>query len=242
MRPRDASSNPFDKFGQAAPRRFEDRRDAGRALAARLAVAADWTDPLVLALPRGGVPVAYEVAQALDAPLDVFLVRKLGVPGHEELAMGAIATGGVRVLNEDVVDMLHIPDHIIDRVAAEESAELERRAKAYRGDRPPLDVRGRDAILVDDGLATGASMRAASAALRRMDPKRIVVAVPVASPETCEEFRREVDDIVCAITPPHMRAVGLWYDDFSQTTDDEVRTLLAQSEHRNTTTPARRAA
>ncbi len=226
MRPEEASTYP------EGVRRFHDRRDAGRYLAARLAVAADWTDPLVLALPRGGVPVAYEVAEALDTPLDVFLVRKLGVPGHEELAMGAIATGGVRVLNEDVVDMLHIPERVIDSVAAQEAAELERRAKAYRGDRPPLDVHGRDTILVDDGLATGATMRAGAAALRRMDPKRIVVAVPVASPETCEEFRHEVDEIVCAITPQHMRAVGLWYEDFSQTTDDEVRALLAQSQRR----------
>ena len=227
----------------AAPRRFQDRRDAGRFLAARLGVAGDWTDPLVLGLPRGGVPVAYEVALAFDAPLDVFLVRKLGVPGHEELAMGAIATGGVRVLNDDVVDMLQVPERVIDAVAAQEATELDRRARAYRGDRPPLDVHGRDAILVDDGLATGATMRAAAAALRRMDPKRIVVAVPVASPETCEEFRHEVDDIVCAITPEYMRAVGLWYEDFSQTTDEEVRTLLEQSRRRDGgTLPERRAA
>ncbi len=236
----------YDPSAKARPRGafgpFRDRRDAGRFLASRLAVAGDWTDPLVLGLPRGGVPVAYEVALALDAPLDVFLVRKLGVPGHEELAMGAIASGGVRVLNEDVVDMLNIPDHVIDAVASQEAEELERRAKAYRGDLPPLDVHGRDSILVDDGLATGATMRAAAAALRRMDPKRIVVAVPVASPETCEEFRHEVDDIVCAITPDHMRAVGLWYEDFSQTTDEEVRTLLAQSQHRTAPHPATRRA
>jgi putative phosphoribosyl transferase len=211
------------------PSRFHDRADAGRQLAKQLMEYADRSDVLVLALPRGGVPVAYEVARALNAPLDVFLVRKLGVPGHEELAMGAIASDGIYVLNEAVVDSLHIPDSVIDRVAAAEQRELERREQHYRDDRPALEVRDRIAILVDDGLATGASMRAAAAALRPQRPAKIVVAVPAAAPETCEEFRGEVDQIVCAITPDPFYAVGLWYEDFSQTTDEEVRTLLAQA-------------
>jgi predicted phosphoribosyltransferase len=191
---------------------------------------------MVLALPRGGVPVGYEVARALDAPLDLFLVRKLGVPGQEELAMGAIAAGGVRVLNRDVVQMLKISNDVIDRVAAAEARELERRERLYRGDRPALDVRGKTAILVDDGLATGSTMRAAIAALRQMHPASIVVAVPAAAPETCEEFRQEVDDIICAFTPRPFYAVGLWYEDFSQTTDEEVRTLLKAAEQETTPT------
>jgi putative phosphoribosyl transferase len=207
--------------------RFRDRTDAGQRLAAKLAAYAHRPDVLVLALPRGGVPVAYEVAKALHAPLDVFLVRKLGVPGHEELAMGAIATGGVRVLNERVVSQLRVPPQVIDRVAAAEERELTRRERAYRGDRPPPRVEGCDVILVDDGLATGASMRAAAAALRAQGPRRVVIAVPVAAAETCEEFRGEVDEIVCDLTPDPFYAVGLWYEDFSQTTDDEVRELLA---------------
>jgi putative phosphoribosyl transferase len=205
---------------------FRDRHDAGRQLAAELASYADRPDTLVLALPRGGVPVAYEVARALHAPLDVFLVRKLGVPGHEELAMGAIATGGVRVLNEEVVQALDIPEDVIDRVAAEEQRELERRERSYRDDRQVLSPRGRVVILIDDGLATGATMRAAVAALRKQDPAAVVVAVPVASPGVCEEFRGEVDHIVCARTPEPFHAVGLWYRDFSQTTDEEVHDLL----------------
>ena len=208
---------------------FRDRRAAGRQLAAKLARYAERPDVVVLALPRGGVPVAYEVAQALGAPLDVFVVRKLGVPGHEELAMGAVATGGVRVLNEPIVRALGIPEHVIDTVAAREQAELARRERVYRGDRPPLDVRGRTVILVDDGLATGATMQAAVQALRQQQPARIVVAVPTAAPETCEALRAKVDDVVCAVTPDPFYAVGLWYDDFSQTTDDEVRELLARS-------------
>jgi predicted phosphoribosyltransferase len=183
----------------------------------------------VLALPRGGVPVAFEVAEALHAPLDIFLVRKLGVPGHEELAMGAIATGGVRVLNEDVVGYLNINDEVIERVAAREQRELERRERVYRGGRAAPDVRGRTVILVDDGLATGSTMRAAAAALRLQRPARIIVAVPVAAPQTCDEFRTEVDEIVCAATPEPFRGVGLWYEDFSQTTDEEVRELLARA-------------
>jgi putative phosphoribosyl transferase len=182
---------------------------------------------LVLGLPRGGIPVAYEVARGLGAPLDVFLVRKLGVPGQEELAMGAIATGGVRVVNHDVVRALGIPPDVLDRAAAEEARELERRERSYRGDRPEPQVDGRTVILVDDGLATGSSMRAAVAALRQLGPARSVVAVPVAAPSTCEELRREVDEVVCFATPEPFMAVGRFYDDFSQTTDEEVRELLA---------------
>jgi putative phosphoribosyl transferase len=208
---------------------FRDRTDAGRQLAARLTRYADRTDVLVLALPRGGVPVAYEVAQELKAPLDIFLVRKLGVPGYEELAMGAIASGGVRVLNEDIVNYLRIPDEAIDAVVAHEQRELERRARAYRDDRPPPDVKDRVVILIDDGLATGSTMRAAAASLRLQKPGRMVVAVPVSSPETCDEFRSEVDEIVCAFTPEHFQGVGLWYEDFSQTSDEEVRELLERA-------------
>jgi len=208
---------------------YRDRTEAGKRLAERLTDYADRPDVLVLALPRGGVPVAYEVARALQAPLDVFLVRKLGVPGHEELAMGAIATGGVRVLNDDVVDYLSIRGEVIDAVAADELRELERRERAYRGDRPAPDVKGKTVILVDDGLATGSTMRAAAAALRRQRPARIVVAVPVSAPQTCDEYRMGVDEIVCAVTPEPFHAVGQWYADFSQTTDEEVRELLARA-------------
>lgn len=210
-------------------RRFRDRVDAGRALAADLSAYAGRDDVLVLALPRGGVPVGYEVARALGAPLDVFIVRKLGVPGHEELAMGAIASGGVRVLNESVVGPLRIPESIIDSVAAREQAELERREREYRDGRPAPDVSGRTVILVDDGLATGATMRAAAEALRLQGPARVVVAVPVSAAESCEEFREQVDEIVCTITPSPFYGVGMWYEDFSQTTDAEVRALLARA-------------
>jgi putative phosphoribosyl transferase len=208
---------------------FRDRRHAGQVLAKQLEHYAGWDDVVVLALPRGGVPVAFEVAKALKAPLDVFLVRKLGLPGHAELAMGAIASGGVRVLNEDVVRRLDIPASIIDQVASREQKELERRERAYRGDRPSLDVQDRIAILVDDGLATGASMRAAVAGLKRRQPASVIVAVPTAAPETCKDLEDEVDEIVCAITPQPFFGVGLWYDDFSQTTDEVVRDLLEQA-------------
>jgi predicted phosphoribosyltransferase len=208
---------------------FRDRADAGRQLAHALAAYAGQPDVLVLALPRGGVPVASEIAQALGAPLDVFLVRKLGVPGHEELAMGAIATGGVRVINNDVVQALAIPPRTIEQVAALEQQELERREQAYRGDRPEPHIEGRTIILVDDGLATGASMRAAVAAIRQQAPGRLVVAVPAASPEVCDEFAHRVEDIVCLITPEPFYGVGFWYDQFSQTTDQEVRDLLERA-------------
>jgi predicted phosphoribosyltransferase len=211
------------------PRVYRDRTEAGRVLAERLGAYADRPDVIVLALPRGGVPVGYEVARALHAPLDVFIVRKLGVPGHEELAMGAVATGGVRVLNEQVVRGLGIPDSVIDAVASWELEELRRRERLYRGERPPPDVRGKTVILVDDGLATGSTMLAAVRALRQQQPARIVVAVPIAAPDTCELLRAEVDDVVCAVTPEPFYAVGLWYRDFSQTTDEEVRELLAQA-------------
>ena len=208
---------------------FRDRADAGRTLATGLVEYAGRPDLVVLALPRGGVPVGFEVARALRAPLDVFLVRKLGVPGHEELALGAIASGGVRVLNPGVVQALELPDQAIEAVAAAERRELERRERAYRADRPPPDVRGKTVLLVDDGLATGSTMRAAATALRQQGPARIVIGVPVSTPETCDQVREEVDDIVCAITPEVLFGVGAWYQDFSQTTDDEVRELLARA-------------
>jgi putative phosphoribosyl transferase len=210
--------------------RFTNRTEAGRQLADDLKEYAGREDALVLALPRGGVPVAFEVARALGLPMDLFLVRKLGVPGHEELAMGAIASGGVRVLNEEVVRMFSPPEDTIARVAAQEQEELERRERAYRGGRRDLRLEGRTVILVDDGLATGSTMRAAAQAVRAQDPARIVVAVPVAAAETCDEFRGEVDEVVCTLTPEPFRAVGIWYDDFAQTTDEEVRDLLRRAD------------
>ena len=217
--------------------RYRDRHEAGRILAAQLQAYANRADVLVLALPRGGLPVGFEVAQALKAPLDIFLVRKLGVPGHEELAMGALASGGVRVLNEDVVRMLRISESVIDAVAKEEQRELERREQLYRDGRPALDVQGRTVILVDDGLATGSTMRAAVLALRRQHPAAIVVAVPVAAATTCAEFASEVDDVICASTPEPFHAVGLWYADFTQTTDQQVRDLLARASLSNREAP-----
>jgi len=211
------------------PAPFRDRAAAGRLLAEKLAAYAGRTDVLVLALPRGGVPVAFEVARALKAPLDVCVVRKLGVPGHDELAMGAIASGGAWVLNDDVVQALNIPGHLIKDVAERELGELHRRERIYRGGRPPLEVRGRTVILVDDGLATGSTMRAAVAAVRRLEPAGIIVAVPTAAPSTCAEFSHEVDNCICVITPDPFYSVGIWYEDFSQTTDEEVRDLLERA-------------
>lgn len=211
------------------PAPFRDRVDAGRQLAQALAKYANRPDVIVLGLPRGGIPVAAEVARALRAPLDVFVVRKLGVPGHEEFAMGAIASGGVRLLDRRTVAAAGLTPAQVERVTAAERAELERRERSYRGDRPFPDLTGRTAILVDDGLATGASMFAAVEALRHERPARIVVAVPVAAPETCQAFRAVADEIVCAATPEPFYAVGRWYDDFSQTTDQEVHELLASA-------------
>jgi len=209
---------------------FKDRADAGQFLASKLREFAKRPDVVVLGLPRGGVPVAYEVARRLQAPLDLLVVRKLGVPGHQELAMGAIASGGVRVLNREVLSHLEIPEDILDLVIESEARELERREREYRSGRPPLALRGRTAIVVDDGLATGSSMRAAVHAVRRKRPQQIVVAVPVGARETCESFGEEVDTLaVCAITPEPFTAVGLWYANFSQTTDDEVRKLVERA-------------
>ncbi|HET9468044.1 MAG TPA: phosphoribosyltransferase [Vicinamibacterales bacterium] len=207
--------------------RFHDRREAGQLLARRLADHGYHDDVVVLALPRGGVPVAYEIARELRAPLDVFVVRKLGVPWHPELAMGAIAGRGTQVLNSTVVDAYNIPAHVIRAVAEREGRELERRLQHYRGNRPPLELAGRTVILVDDGLATGSTMRAAVAAIRQDQPKEIIVAVPVAASETCRELEKEVDRVLCLRTPPQFSAVGYWYEDFSQTTDEEVRELLS---------------
>jgi putative phosphoribosyl transferase len=205
---------------------FRDRYDAGETLAERLPEFRGRPDVMVLALPRGGVPVGYVVARELGVPLDVFVVRKLGTPGQPELAMGAIASAGVRVLNRDVVEGLGIPDWTIEEVTQQEQGELERRERQYRGERPPLEVRGKTVILVDDGLATGSTMRAAAAALRKAGAARIVVAVPVASRATCDQLREEGYDVICATTPEPFFAVGQWYKDFNQTTDEEVRELL----------------
>jgi putative phosphoribosyl transferase len=209
--------------------RFRDRHDAGRRLAAALGSYAGREDVLVLALPRGGVPVGYEVALALGAPLDVMQVRKLGVPGHEELAMGAIASGGVRILSEGVVQALNIPERVIATVAAAEEQELDRRERIYREGRPFPEVRGRTVILVDDGLATGSTMRAAAAALRAQGADRLVAAVPVAPKDTCDALRELVDDVICAVTPEPFLAVGEWYEDFTQTSDADVQDLLRRA-------------
>lgn len=209
--------------------RFKDRTDAGKALAMRLEKYANRSDVIVLGLPRGGVPVAYEVAKVLHVPLDICLVRKLGVPAHKELAMGAIASGGVRILNYDVVSWLGISGQSIDEVAARELKELQRRDRAYRGDRPQPDLRDRTIILVDDGLATGSTMRAAIAVLKPQHPGRVIVAVPVAPLETVRELSTEVDEVECLMTPESFYAIGLWYENFAQTTDEEVRECLAMS-------------
>jgi putative phosphoribosyl transferase len=207
---------------------FVDRYDAGQKLAQKLGEYANRHDVAVLALPRGGVPVGYEVARHLGVPLDIFLVRKLGVPGHDELAMGAIGSGGVRVLNEQLIRELRISGNDIERVTAEEFQELERREKAYRGGKAPPLVEGKTVILVDDGLATGSTMRAAIKALRRLDPASIVVAVPVGSADTCREFQSEADKVICAREPRHFGAVSMWYANFDQTTDEEVEELLSR--------------
>jgi putative phosphoribosyl transferase len=208
---------------------FRDRVEAGESLAAKLTEYQDREDVVVLGLPRGGVPIASEVARALGVPFDVFVVRKLGVPGHEELAMGAIASGGIRQLNHEVVDALGIPPNVIDAVAEREQRELERREQAYRGDRGPLSLINRTVILVDDGLATGSTMRAAVVAARQQQPARVIVAVPVGAVSTCADLATEADDVVCVRTPEPFVAVGLWYRDFTPTTDDEVRALLGRA-------------
>jgi predicted phosphoribosyltransferase len=208
---------------------FHDRAEAGKFLATKLTRYANRPDVFVLALPRGGVPVAFEVAKALEVPLDLFIVRKLGFPGREEAAMGAIASGNVIVLNEPMLHELPIPRQVIQSVVDRERQELKRREKMYREGRPKLDVRGKTVILIDDGLATGSTMRAAAQALRKKSPKRLVVAVPVGAATTCDEFRSEVDEVVCGIEPPHFGAVGAWYQDFSQTSDEEVQWLLEEA-------------
>ncbi|WP_051935373.1 phosphoribosyltransferase [Deinococcus sp. YIM 77859] len=209
--------------------RFYDRRDAGRQLAARLRSLHDWPETTVLALPRGGVPVAYEVARALRAPLDVFLVRKLGLPGYEEVAMGAIASGGVRVLNEDLVRRAGVTPSALAAAEEREQAELARRERTYREGRAATPVAGQTALLIDDGVATGATLRAGLQALRALSPTRVAVAVPVAPPEVCRALRGEADEVVCLLTPPDFMAVGQFYVDFHQTTDEEVRDLLTRA-------------
>ncbi len=208
---------------------YRNRTEAGQVLAQHVGPRVAEANPLILALPRGGVPVAFEIAQALRAELDVFLVRKLGLPGREELAIGAIASGGVRVLNRELIDELGLSQDLINRVTAIEQQELERRERLYRENRAPIAVSNRTVVLVDDGLATGASMMAGVRALRPQNPRRIIVAVPVAAPETCAQFRGEADEVICASTPAAFSAVGAWYDDFSQTTDQEVRRLLEEA-------------
>jgi predicted phosphoribosyltransferase len=210
---------------------FFNRTEAGQFLGETLSAYADREDVIVLALPRGGVPVAAEVAKRLNAPLDVFVVRKLGLPGHPELAMGAIATGGVRVFNGEVVNALRIPDEVIDAVSADELIELQRREKAYRAGRPPLDVEGKTVIVVDDGIATGSTMLAAVSALRQLNATRIVVAAPVIAASAHREMQRATDEVTTVMIPERFYAVGQWYEDFSQTTDEEVRDLLAQAAH-----------
>ncbi|WP_394848724.1 phosphoribosyltransferase [Pendulispora brunnea] len=221
--------------------RFKNRAEGGRRLAAKLEHLGPM-NPMVLALPRGGVPVGYEVARALGLPLDVFIVRKLGVPGHEELAMGAVASGGIRVLNSALIAELGIPKELVERVAEREMREIARRETRYRDGRPPADVHDHLAILVDDGLATGATMFAAVSAVRASGAKHIVVAVPISSPDTCSQMRQHADEVICAMTPEPLYAVGLWYEDFTQTTDEEVCALLAQTAGAADTAHTRRAA
>jgi putative phosphoribosyl transferase len=211
---------------------FRDRSEAGEFLAEQLTTYANQPNVIVLALPRGGVPVGAQVARKLDAPLDVFVVRKLGLPGHPELAMGAIATGGVRVLNGDVVDSLRISDEVIDAVTANEQRELARRERSYRDDLPPPEVEGKIVIIVDDGIATGSTMVAAVAALRQLGAGRIVVAAPTIARSTYDYLRLNADDVVAVIVPEEFCGVGQWYEDFSQTTDEEVHQLLGETNHR----------
>ena len=213
---------------QVSSQPFSNRAEAGELLAARFSALADRADVIVLALPRGGVPVGYEVARALGVALDVFVVRKLGVPGHEELAMGAIASGDVRLVNHDVVDALGIPANVIDQVTVRERLELERREQLYRGSRPLAPLANKTVILVDDGLATGSSMRAAVTAVRLQQPAKIIVAVPVGAPSTCSELSADADEVVCLRSPEPFVAVGLWYRDFTPTSDAEVRALLGR--------------
>lgn len=215
---------------QVSSQPFRDRAEAGEFLAARLSGLADRDDVVVLALPRGGVPVGYEVAKSLGVPLDVFVVRKLGVPGHEELAMGAIASGGVRLVNHDVVHSLGIPQNVIDQAAQREQVELERRERLYRGTRRLIPLASKTVVLVDDGLATGSTMRAAVTAVRQQQPARIIVAVPVGATSTCQALAGEADEVICLRSPDPFVAVGLWYHDFTPTSDDQVRTLLAGNE------------
>jgi putative phosphoribosyl transferase len=211
--------------------RYQNRREAGKELAAYLSSYKNANNVIVLALPRGGVPVAFEVAERLHLPLDVFVVRKLGVPLFEELAMGAIASGGVRILNEEILTRLRITPQIVEAATEEQEYELRRRENRYRGDRPPLDLEGKKAILIDDGLATGSSMRAAIQALRLLSPLKIIVAVPVGCLEICEQLQKDVDEVICARTPEPFQAVGQWYADFSQTRDEEVTKLLNRAAH-----------
>jgi putative phosphoribosyl transferase len=210
---------------------FRNRSDAGLALAEQVKSSVTGRYPLILALPRGGVPVGFEVARALHAELDVFLVRKLGMPGEEELALGAIASGGVRVLNHDLIQYLRVSDSLIEQITARERIELERRERLYREGRPAIPVKGRTVVLVDDGLATGAPMLAASRALRPQSAKHIIVGVPVAARQTCDEIRREADEVICVATPHPFGAVGIWYEDFTQTSDEDVRKLLEEAAH-----------
>ena len=218
--------------------RFRDRRDAGRQLARGLHLPPS-SPVVILGLPRGGVPVAYEVALALNAPLDLFVVRKLGVPGHEELAMGAISEGGFRALNLDLIEELRIPAAVVERVTAAEARELARRERLYRGSLPAPALKARTVVLVDDGLATGSTMAAAVAGVRAQAPARVIVAVPVASPEACTMLGATADECVSLLTPPHFGGVGEWYDDFSQTSDEEVRALLEAARRRIGADPPR---
>ena len=217
------------RWGASNARAFTDRHEAGRALADRLETFARRDDVVVLALPRGGVPIGYEVATRLGVPLDVFTVRKLGVPGHVELAMGAIASGGVRVLNDEVINWLRPTPDVVAAVARAELAELDRRERLYRGGRPLVPLEGRTVLLVDDGLATGSTMRAAVQAVRQLRAGRVIVAAPVGASDTCHAMRQIADDVVCVISPDHFVAVGVWYVDFSETTDDEVQRLLTEA-------------